>query len=32
MTITIVSDPVPLAMDEYGTIRVKGSRVTLDTI
>ena len=32
MTIALAADPVPLEKDEYDTIRVKGSRVTLDTI
>ena len=32
MTLTIASDLIPLAADESGVIRVKGTRVTLDTI
>jgi uncharacterized protein (DUF433 family) len=32
MTLAIIADPVPLVVDDYGTIRIKGSRVTLDTI
>ncbi len=32
MSITLQAEPLPLAMDEYGVIRVGGTRVTLDTI
>ncbi len=32
MSITIQTDPVPLKMDEDGTIRVGGTRMTLDLI
>jgi uncharacterized protein (DUF433 family) len=32
MPITIKTDPVPLAMDATGTIRVANTRVTLETI
>lgn len=32
MTIIIAAEPVPLDQDENGTIRVRGSRVTLDTV
>jgi uncharacterized protein (DUF433 family) len=32
MTLTIHADPVPLAPDETGTVRVAGTRVTLDTV
>jgi uncharacterized protein (DUF433 family) len=29
---TIAAEPVPLSMDATGTVRVKGTRLTLDTI
>ena len=32
MSIAIQSDPAPLFMDETGTIRVGGTRVTLDVL
>jgi uncharacterized protein (DUF433 family) len=32
MSIAIQADPVPLRMDETGTIRVGGTRVTLDVL
>jgi uncharacterized protein (DUF433 family) len=32
MTLTIIAEPVPLAADQYGTIRVAGMRVTLDSV
>ena len=32
MTLTFDPIPVPLHLDECGSVRVKGSRVTLDTI
>jgi uncharacterized protein (DUF433 family) len=32
MTISLAAEPVPLEQDEQGTIRVKASRITLDTI
>jgi uncharacterized protein (DUF433 family) len=32
MTITIVNEPVPLAIDADGVVRVGGTRVTLDII
>lgn len=32
MTLTIGADPVPLNVDETGTVRVGGTRVTLDTV
>jgi uncharacterized protein (DUF433 family) len=32
MTLVIATDPVPLATDESGAIRVGGTRVTLDSI
>ena len=32
MSITLQAEPLPLASDEYGVIRVGGTRVTLDTI
>ena len=32
MTLSISAQPVPLARDENGTVRVIGSRVTLDTV
>jgi uncharacterized protein (DUF433 family) len=32
MSIVLQTEPMPLAMDEYGTIRVGNTRVTLDTI
>ena len=32
MSIVLQAKPMPLAMDEYGTIRVGNTRVTLDTI
>ncbi len=32
MSISLAAEPVPLEQDEQGTIRVKASRVTLDTI
>ena len=31
MSISLAAEPVPLEQDEQGTIRVKASRVTLDT-
>jgi len=30
--LTIAAEPVPLSMDAYGTIRVGGTRLTLDTV
>jgi uncharacterized protein (DUF433 family) len=32
MMITISADPVPLHLDEYGTIRVAGTRLTLESL
>lgn len=32
MSIALQAEPMPLVMDEYGTIRVGNTRVTLDTI
>ena len=32
MSIAIQTDPVPLSMDESGTVRVGGTRVTLDVL
>ncbi len=32
MSLIITSDPVPLEADDFGVIRVRGTRVTLDTI
>lgn len=32
MTLAIKTDPVPLALDATGTVRVAGTRVTLDTV
>lgn len=32
MTLSISAQPVPLTRDENGTVRVTGSRVTLDTV
>jgi uncharacterized protein (DUF433 family) len=32
MRMEIVADPVPLTVDEYGTVRIAGTRVTLDTL
>jgi uncharacterized protein (DUF433 family) len=32
MTLTIRTDPVPLRLDEHGTIRVGSSRLTLDVL
>lgn len=32
MTIAVSPEPVPLAADKYGTVRVGGTRVTLETI
>ena len=32
MTITISAEPVPLRLDEYGALRVGGTRVTLDIL
>lgn len=32
MSVTIASDPIPLETDTHGVIRVKGSRVTLESI
>ena len=32
MTIQITTEPVPLAMDADGVIRVGGTRITLDTV
>ena len=32
MTVTLHADPVPLRVDETGTIRVGSSRVTLDVL
>jgi uncharacterized protein (DUF433 family) len=32
VTLTIAAEPIPLSMDAYGTIRVGGTRLTLDTV
>lgn len=32
MTLVITAEPIPLAVDRDGTIRVGGTRVTLDTV
>ena len=33
MSLTMIAaEPVPLSMDDTGTVRVKGTRLTLDTI
>jgi len=32
MTLDIVTEPVPLAVDEHSVVRVGGTRVTLDVI
>jgi uncharacterized protein (DUF433 family) len=32
LTLTIEADPVPLSADPEGTVRVGGTRVTLDTV
>src|SRR5215210_8972908 len=32
MTLAIKTDPVPLSLDATGTVRVRGTRVTLDTV
>jgi uncharacterized protein (DUF433 family) len=32
MTLAINTDPVPLSLDATGTVRVSGTRVTLDTV
>lgn len=32
MVLTITSDPVPLTIDADGVIRVRGTRVTLDSV
>ena len=32
MSLDVESDPVPIAADESGTLRVGGTRVTLDTV
>jgi uncharacterized protein (DUF433 family) len=32
MTLSILAQAVPLARDEFGVVRVSGSRITLDTI
>lgn len=32
MTLEIVAEPIPLEIDRDGVVRVRGSRVTLDTI
>ena len=32
MAAPIANDPVPLYMDEHGTVRVGGTRVTLETV
>lgn len=32
MTYVITAEPIPLAMDQDGTMRVGGTRVTLDTV
>lgn len=32
MQMEIVADPVPMAMDENGMVRIGGTRVTLDTV
>jgi uncharacterized protein (DUF433 family) len=32
MKIEIVPDPVPMAIDEDGMVRIAGTRVTLDTV
>ena len=32
MTLVITAEPIPLALDRNGTMRVGGTRVTLDTV
>jgi uncharacterized protein (DUF433 family) len=32
MTLSIATEPIPLETDEQGTVRVRGTRVTLDSI
>jgi uncharacterized protein (DUF433 family) len=32
MTLTIASEPIPMAADNNGVVRVGGTRVTLDTV
>jgi hypothetical protein len=32
MALTFEAVPVPLSMDQYGTIRVGGTRLTLDSV
>ena len=32
MPLTISNDPAPLAVDENGVVRIRGSRVRLDTV
>ena len=32
MTLTIASEPIPMAVDNTGVVRVGGTRVTLDTV
>ena len=32
MSLTISNDPAPLAADENGVVRIRGSRVRLDTV
>jgi uncharacterized protein (DUF433 family) len=32
MSLEIVADPIPMAMDEDGMVRIAGTRVTLDTV
>jgi uncharacterized protein (DUF433 family) len=32
MQMQIVADPVPMAIDKDGMVRIAGSRITLDTV
>lgn len=32
MTLMVAADPIPLRVDETGTVRVGGTRLTLDTL
>jgi uncharacterized protein (DUF433 family) len=32
MTLSIAAEPIPLEMDESGTVRVGGTRLTLETV
>lgn len=32
MTLSLVAEPLPLSMDAHGTVRVGGTRLTLETV